>query len=61
MKRNVVFGLFSCKGEGPKLVAVQARALNVGHLGVNLGLDLFGYAVLANSVCTLVFVVEYLV
>ena len=52
---------FPAKERVQKLVAVQARALNVGHLGVNLGLDLFGYAVVANSVCTLAFVVEYLV
>ena len=54
---------FPAKERVQKLVAVQARALNVGRrvLGVNLVLDVFGYAVLANSVCTLVFVVEYLV
>ena len=59
----MVFGYFPAKERVQKLVAVQARALNVGHrvLGVNLVLDVFGYAVLANSVCTLVFVVEYLV
>ena len=37
---------FLAKERVQKLVAVQARALNVGHLGVNLGLAVFGYSVI---------------